>query len=69
MVIERGVPVMFTPKQVAQILNVSRSQVYVLLKAGELESVSIRGCRRVTEDQLIRYIKKLEASSVWTAMR
>ena len=60
MKIERGVPVMFSPKQVAQILNISRSQVYVLLKAGELESVSIRGCRRVSEDQLVRYIKVLE---------
>jgi excisionase family DNA binding protein len=60
MTIERGIPVMFTPKQVAQILNVSRSQVYVLLKSGELESVSIRGCRRVSENQLVTYIRALE---------
>ena len=60
MKIERGVPVMFTPKQVGQILNVSRSQVYVLLKSEELESVSIRGCRRVSENQLVRYIRSIE---------
>ena len=60
MKIERGVPVMFTPKQVAQILNISRSQVYVLIKDGELESVTIRGCRRVSENQLVAYIHKLE---------
>lgn len=60
MKIERGVPVMFTPKQVAQILNVSRSQVYVLLKSEELESVSIRGCRRVSENQLVAYIRRIE---------
>jgi excisionase family DNA binding protein len=60
MKIERGVPVMFTPKQVAQILNVSRSQVYVLIKDGELESVTIRGCRRISENQLVAYIHKLE---------
>lgn len=61
MKIERGVPVMFSPKQVGEILNVSRSQVYVLLKTGDLESVSVRGCRRVSEDQLVRYIRALEA--------
>ncbi len=61
MKIERGVPVMFSPKQVAQILNISRSQVYVLLKGGDLESVAIRGCRRVSEDQLVRYISILES--------
>ena len=60
MTIERGVPKMFTPKQVAVILGISRSQVYVLIKSGELESVTIRGSRRVSESQLIKYIKKLE---------
>jgi excisionase family DNA binding protein len=60
MKIERGVPIFFSPKQVAQILNVSRSQVYVLLKSGELASVRIRGSRRVSEDQLVSYIKILE---------
>jgi excisionase family DNA binding protein len=58
--IERGVPKMFTPKQVAVILGISRSQVYVLIKSRELESVTIRGSRRVSESQLIKYIKKLE---------
>lgn|GEM_PF-3841266 len=58
--IERGVPKTFTPKQVGEILNVSRSQVYVLMKSGELPSVSIRGCRRITEGQIISYIRSLE---------
>ena len=58
--IELGVPVTFTTKQVAQILNVSRSQVYVLLKFGELGSVKIRGSRRVTETQLLNYIHRIE---------
>ena len=58
--IEHGVVKLFTIKDVAQILNVSRSQVYVLLKTGELKSVTIRGSRRVTENQLIEYINSLE---------
>lgn len=58
--IELGVPATFTIKQVAQILNVSRSQVYVLLKFRELDSVKIRGSRRVTESQLLTYIRRIE---------
>jgi excisionase family DNA binding protein len=58
--IEEGVPVLFSPKQVAEILNISRSQVYVLFNLNELESVSVRGSRRVTENQLLEYIWKLE---------
>jgi excisionase family DNA binding protein len=62
--IEHGVMKLFTIKDVAQILNVSRSQVYVLLKTGELRSVTIRGSRRVTENQLIDYINMLEGRSI-----
>lgn len=62
--IEHGVVKLFTIKDVAQILNVSRSQVYVLLKTGELKSVTIRGSRRVTENQLIDYINMLERRSI-----
>ena len=61
--IEKGIPVTFKIHEVANILNCSRSQVYVLIKTGELESVLIRGSRRVTENQLVRYIKKLEGLS------
>lgn len=60
MKLEAGVPVLFTPKQVSQILNISRSQVYVLFNEGELGSVNLRGSRRVTETQLLEYIWKLE---------
>lgn len=61
--IEIGVMKMFSIKDVALILNVSRSQVYVLLKTGELKSVTIRGSRRVSENQLIEYINTLESQS------
>jgi excisionase family DNA binding protein len=58
--LEKNVPIMFNPKEVAKILRISRSQVYVLLKCGELSSVSIRGSRRVSQNQMLDYIKKLE---------
>ena len=58
--IEVGVPLAFTVVQVGEILSCSRSQVYVLIKTGELESTQIRGSRRVTQNQLLRYFKKIE---------
>jgi excisionase family DNA binding protein len=59
--IEIGVPLAFTVKQVAEILSCSRSQVYVLIGTGELESAKIGGARRVTQNQLLRYIKRIES--------
>ena len=58
--IEKGVPITFKVEEVAKILNCSRSQVYVLMKTGELASAQIRGSRRVTENQLVQYIRKIE---------
>lgn len=58
--LERNVPIMFNPRDTAKILSISRSQVYVLLRTGELESVRIGRSRRISQDQMIRYINKLE---------
>lgn len=60
MKIERGVPATFSVEDAAEILGCSRSQVYVLIKTKELESARIRGSRRITEGQLVRYLKSLE---------
>jgi len=58
--LEKGVPIMFNPRDVAKILSISRSQVYVLIRSGELSSLSIRGSRRVSQNQMLDYIKRLE---------
>ena len=60
MQLEIGVPVMFTIRQAAQILNVSRTQIYKLIKIRELDSVKIGHSRRITESQLVAYIQKVE---------
>jgi excisionase family DNA binding protein len=60
MKIELGVPATFSVEDAAKILGCSRSQVYVLMKTNELESARIRGSRRITEGQLVRYIKRIE---------
>ena len=58
--LERNVPFMFNPGDAAKILSISRSQVYVLLKSGELESVQIGRSRRISQDQMIRFINNLD---------
>jgi excisionase family DNA binding protein len=58
--IEANVPVMFDMKTVAKILSVSRSTVYQLLKTKELDSVRVGRVRRVSQNQLVEYIMKLE---------
>ena len=63
MQLEIGVPVMFTIRQAAQILNVSRTQIYNLIKTRELDSVKVGRSRRITESQLVTYILKLEDKS------
>lgn len=52
-------PLLITTKQVAQVLGISRSQVYVLLKSGQLESVHIGRSRRISRDQVINYVRSL----------
>jgi len=49
-----------TVDEAASFLRISRSQIYVLLKAGELKSIKISGSRRLLESQLIDFIKNLE---------
>lgn len=44
-------------KQVAEQLGVSRSQVYNLMKSGELQSFKVRGSRRISLLQLRNYIE------------
>jgi excisionase family DNA binding protein len=58
--LERNVPFMFNPRDAAKILSISRSQIYVLLKSGELESVQIGRSRRISQDQMIRFINNLD---------
>ena len=54
------IPLLFSAKQVSQILNISRSQVYVLLKKGELRSLKIGKSRRISRDQLLRFLEAAE---------
>ena len=57
---ERNLPAMFKPIEVAKILNVSRSQIYVLLRDGAIRSSRVGKTRRISENELVRYIRSIE---------
>jgi excisionase family DNA binding protein len=53
------VPMLYTPKDVAEIMNISRSQVYNLMNSNQLESVHIGRSRRITMDQIHQFVGQL----------
>ena len=52
-------PILFTPKQAASVLSISRSSLYNLLQSGELGSVRIGRSRRIAKLHMNRYINEL----------
>ena len=46
----------YRPEEVAELLGVSRSTVFRLMGSGQLQSLKIAGARRVTVEQLDRYL-------------
>ena len=39
--------VLATPRQAAAFLNVSRSTMYEMMNSGDVDSIKVRGCRRI----------------------
>jgi excisionase family DNA binding protein len=52
----------FSVEETAALLSISRSQAYRLIDSGELETVRIGRCRRVTRRQLEDFIRRIEGS-------
>ncbi|CAB4808687.1 MAG: helix-turn-helix domain-containing protein [Actinobacteria bacterium] len=54
-----------TPEEVADVLRVSISQVYTLMRSGQLNAVKIgkRGVWRVSPNALNTYVSALEAAA------
>ena len=52
-------PILYTPKQAAGVLGISRSTVYNLLKDGQLGSIHIGRSRRIAQVHMTRYIENL----------
>lgn len=53
-------PLLLTVSQIAECLAVGETTVNKLIYSGELESVKVGRCRRVTKDALQRYIGKIQ---------
>lgn len=53
------VPILYTPQEVAEIMSISRSQVYNLMNSNQLESVHIGRSRRITMDQIHEFVGQL----------
>jgi excisionase family DNA binding protein len=56
-------PILLTPTEAAVTLNIGRSKLYELLRAGVLESVRIGACRRIPADALTELVVRLRAES------
>ncbi len=54
---------LYTPREAAQALGLSRSSVYVLLSSGALGSVRIGGSRRITAGALEAFVAALTATA------
>lgn len=50
-----------TPEEAAEILKVSRSRIYELIRKGEIASVKLGRVRRIRVEKLREYLDRLEA--------
>ena len=49
---------LLTPEEAAETLSISRSKLYELLAAGDVESVRIGGSRRIPVDALVMFVER-----------
>lgn len=52
-------PLLLTVGEAARVLNIGRRLAYTLVMSGELPSVKLRRCRRVSRSELQRYVERL----------
>lgn len=51
----------YTVKEVAAMLSLSRSHLYELIHAGEIDTIKIGRARRITRKQLDEYVREHES--------
>ncbi len=55
---------LLTPEEAAKVLRIGRTTVYALMKSGELRPVHIGRSCRISQAELERYVRRLEALPV-----
>lgn len=55
---------MLTVKEVAEKLSISRSLAYRMIRNGEIASYRIANCRRVSEEELQKYLERSQTQVV-----
>lgn len=50
-----------TPEEAAELMGVSRSHVYDLIRSGDLPSVKLGRVRRIRTDRVAEYLERIEA--------
>ncbi len=51
---------MYRPAEAARVLGIGRTALFGLLKSGRLRSIKLGGCRFVTSDALLAFVRELE---------
>lgn len=64
----RTEPLLYTIPEAASALRISRTKIYELLDAGEIESVHIGRSRKIPAEALRSYIDRLRARTSRTAV-
>lgn len=58
-----GRKLLYSVREVADLLSVGRAKVYELLSAGKIESVKLDGSRRILRESLEEYIERLRGEA------
>ena len=53
---------LLTPEEAAKVLRIGRTTVYALMKSGDLRPVHIGRSCRISQAELERYVRQLQAS-------
>ena len=58
-----GIVILFTPQQVAEMLNISRSHLYSIMAEKKIKSMTIGRSRRFTPEQINSFVSELGNAS------
>jgi len=56
-----GEMLLYSPQESAELLGISRSQMFELLACGDVESVKIGRLRKIPREALTAYVERLRA--------